>query len=126
MDSPETIQELEQCSHCALLDGDHIRTLCNAFTSLCRVLGKGSAYRTSVFTAILRLVNAHVKALPISYSITFGQVQAARLQLLADNLIFDCTLFPLELSAANAQDLFSSFDPSSNIRVPVERQRQQL
>lgn len=64
--------------------------------------------------------------MPISSPITFAQVQAARLQLLADKLIHDRKVFPPELSAAIAQGLVSGFEPSSNTQIPVERQRQQL
>lgn len=126
MASPEAIQQLQQCSHRAPLDGDQIRTLCNALTSLRSILGEENAYRTTVYVTILRLLKAHVTPLPISSPITFAQVQAARLQILADKLIIDRKNFPPELSAAIAQGLVSGFDPSSNTQIPIERQRHQL
>lgn len=126
MASPEAIQQLQQCSHRHPLDGDQIRTLCNALTTLRRVLGEENAYRTSLYATILRLLKAHVTPFPTSSPITFSQVQAARLQLLADKLIKDHKVFPPELSAAITQGLVSGFDPASNAQLPFEHQRHQL
>lgn len=57
---------------------------------------------------------------------SFAQVQAARLQLLAERLLVEEKEFPKELTAAVAQGLVSGFDPASRARIPIEQQRAQL
>lgn len=126
MASSEAFLHLQQYNHRTPLDGDQIRALCNALTSLKRILGEEGAIKASVYSSILRLLKAHVTPLPIPSPVTFAQVQAARLQLLAEKLLKDHKPFPPQLTAAIAQGLVSGFDPVSNTQIPAESQRRQL
>lgn len=107
------------------LSGDQIHALGNALMALKKTLGPEKAFKTPVYTAILRLLKAHVTPLP-GAAVSFAQVQAVRLQLLAERLLFEEKEFPKELTAAVAQGLVSGFDPASRSKIPLEQQRAQL
>lgn len=125
MASHEALRKLEDHHHRMPLGGDQIRALANALYALKNTLGAEKAAKTSVYTAILRLLKAHVSPLP-GASVSFAQVQAARLQVLAERIVAEGKTFPKELSAAVAQGLVSGFDAITGFKAPKEQQEAQL
>lgn len=122
MASSEAVRLLEAHPHRSPLDGEQIRVLSKALVNLKQVLRPDQAARAPVYSAILRLLKAHVAPLP-NASVTFAQVQAARLQLLAEKLVSEGKDFPPELNAAITQGLVSGFEPTTRLRVAPEQQK---
>lgn len=121
MASPDAIQLLNRYPHRSPLDGEQLRALANLITNLKAVVGPTNAQRSSVYSAVLRALKAHVSPLPQA-NVTFAEVQAARLQLLAEKLLAENKPFPQELNAAIAQGLVLGFDPVTGMRIPMKQQ----
>lgn len=125
MASQQAVRLLEAHPHRAPLEPEQLRALCNLLVTLKRLLGPEGATKTPVYHAILRVLKAHTCPLP-NANVTFSQVQAARLQLLAEKLYREQKPFPKELNAAISQGLVSGYDPSTGMRIPPETQNMQL
>lgn len=125
MASSEAHAILERHPHRVPLGGDQIRALANSLMALKSTLTVEKAPTTQVYNNILRLLKAHVTPLP-GASGSFAQVQAARLQLLAERLVAEEKEFPKELTAAVSQGLVSGFDPETGLEIPLDQQRAQL
>lgn len=124
--SPQAFHILSQYPHRAPLDGDQIRALCNALSALNRMLGDENAIRTPIYCAILRLLKAHATPFPLNAPVTFAQVQAARLQLLAEKLLSERKHFPPQLNDAVREGFVSGFDPTTCVQISPDQQKQQL
>lgn len=116
---------LDQHPHRAPLSLDQIRALGNALVALRKALPPEQADKTPIYTAVLRLLKAHVTPLPNEH-VSFAQVQGVRLQLFAERLLHEGKEFPKELKEAISKGMVTGFDPTSGLRIPVEQQRLQL
>lgn len=121
MASEDALLLLERHSHRVPLDAEQIRALVNIMSALKSAIGS-NAPKTTVYTAILRALKAHVSPLPL-VNATFAEVQGTRLQRHAEKLLAEGKPFPPELNTFIMQGLVLGFEPKTRVPIPKEKQR---
>jgi hypothetical protein len=125
MASPAAVALLDQHSHRMPMRADQIRAIAHALGTLRSTLGDDAARSTPHYGALLRLLRAHARPMPYA-DVSFAQVQAVRLQMLAVRLLEESKPFPPQLSAAIRQGLVAGFDPKTGLAIPREQQQKIL
>jgi hypothetical protein len=117
--SQEAVALLDAYSHRMPMRADQIRAVASALDGLRRALGD-DAPRSPHYQKLLRLLRAHARPMPDA-DVSFAQVQAVRLQMLATRLLAERKPFPVQLSAAIRQGLVAGFDPNTGAQLPPGR-----
>lgn len=119
MVSQEVVALLDQHSHRMPMRADQVRAIAAALTNMRSAMGSEAAVTSPHYQALLRLLRAHARPVPLA-DVSFAQVQAVRLQMLATRLLAEGKPFPAQLSAAIRQGLVAGFDPATGNPLPAD------
>lgn len=117
MASPEVIALLDEHAHRMPMRADQIRAIAATLTHMRTTMGEEAAIASPQYIALLRLLRAHARPVPNPH-VSFAQVQAVRLQMLATRLRAEEKPFPPQLAAAIRQGLVAGFDPATGNPLP--------
>lgn len=119
MVSPEAVALLDENVHRMPIRADQVRAVARALGIMRQTLGETAARASPHYVALLRLLRAHTRPIKDA-DVTFSQVQAVRLQLLAHRLLKESQALPPQLVTAIRQGLVAGFDPNTGTPVASE------
>jgi ATP-dependent helicase STH1/SNF2 len=119
MASPEAVALLDRHAHRMPMRADQIRVIATVLSNLRQRFGPEAARATPEYRGLLLLLRAHTRPMRDT-DVSFAQVQAVRLQMLALRLLQEQKPFPAQLTVAIREGLVAGFDPVSGAQVPVE------
>lgn len=120
---PRAVEILENYAHRMPMRAEQIRAVAATLTTMRQAMGDTAASHPQ-YQSLLRLLRAHACPLPQT-DVSFAQVQAVRLQILAVRLTAEGKPFPHQLAAAIRQGLVSGFDSTTGKMVQDDAEQPQ-